>query len=97
VSPGNFERLARLGEIVYLEADLDVMVERLLAEGGRPLLADTGEGNHNNRFDRLKNRLAALLDERAPVYARARYKVRTTALTPEQVAEAVMKLLRGTT
>lgn len=94
VSPGNFERLASLGEIVYLEADLDVMVERLLAEGGRPLLADGGQ---SNPFDRLKTKLAALLDQRACVYARARYKVRTTALTPEQVAEAVFKLIRGTT
>lgn len=96
VSPGNFERLAELGEIVYLEADLDVMAERLLAEGGRPLLSDGGKKDHNNRFDRIKTKLAALIDQRACVYAQARYKVRTTALTPEQVAEAVFKLIYGT-
>lgn len=96
VAPGNFERLAALGEVIALGADLDVLAARLLADGGRPLLAGKNHGESRPACDILKEKLSGLLTQRAPIYAQARYKLDTEGLTPEDIAEEVLKLLRLT-
>lgn len=93
VTPGNFERLEALGEVVALGADLDILAGRLLADGGRPLLAKGDDGDTRSGAELLKEKLERLIEPRAHVYARARYKLDTGGWTPEEIAEEVLKRL----
>jgi shikimate kinase len=83
---GTREALLKLREacVVFLDAPLEVMVERCLAQPGaaeRPVLRDR---------ERLTTRLAA----RLPHYRRAHLIVATANLTPEAVAEEIFAVLR---
>lgn len=93
VTAGNFERLVALGDVVLLEATLDSLASRVAEEGGRPLLADSQEAGPDTAFERVREKLAGLMSERALAYSKARYKVHTTARPPEEVAEAILELL----
>ena len=80
------EALAGLGEacIVFLEAPLEVMVARCIAQPGaaeRPVLAN-------------RERLAARLAARLPHYRKAHLTVATANLTPEAVADILITSLR---
>jgi shikimate kinase len=71
--------------VVFLDAPLEVMVARCLAQPGaaeRPVLAD-------------RERLTARLAARLPHYRRAHLTVATSNRTPEAVIEAVLKGLWG--
>ncbi|MBV8113938.1 MAG: shikimate kinase [Silvibacterium sp.] len=79
------EALSRLDEacVVFLDAPLEVMVARCLAQPAaaeRPVLRDR---------ERLTKRLAA----RLPHYRRAHLTVGTADLTPEAVAEAILEAM----
>lgn len=87
----NIELLRELGKVVALTADLTVLVERVKATGARPLLA-TGGADADKE---LQKRMANLLAERSPVYARAGYKIDTSGLNPEQVANEIVGILYG--
>jgi shikimate kinase len=93
VTPGNFERLQALGEVIFLKADLEVLTARLMQEGGRPLLARSSHEQAGSARHLLKEKLAGLVSQRTPVYSRARYKLDTDELTPEGIADQVLKLL----
>jgi shikimate kinase len=77
------EALFELDEtcVVFLDAPLEVMVARCLAQPGgteRPVLRD-------------RERLAARLAARLPHYRRAHLTVATEDLTPETVADAIIE------
>ena len=77
------EALAKLEQacIVFLDAPLDVMVARCIAQPNaaeRPVLAD-------------RERLAARLAARLPHYQMAHLTVATGELTPEAVAESIIE------
>ena len=80
------EALAGLQEacVVFLDAPLDVMVARCLAQPGaaeRPVLRD-------------RERLAARRPARLPYYFAAHLTVTTADLAPEAVAEAILEAVR---
>jgi shikimate kinase len=87
----NITRLLSLGKVVALTADLSVLVERVKNNTARPLLA------HANRDadTELLQRISHLLTERTPVYAMAGYKIDTSGLSPEQVADEIISILYG--
>jgi len=67
--------------VVWLEVSADEAARRIGEGGGRPLLAGAPP----------RERLAALLAERGPLYAEvAHFRVDTDARTPGQVADAVL-------
>ena len=80
----NVALLGQNGKIVYLRASLETLVERLHADGTRPLL-QTEEG--------LCDRLARLLKERAPIYEQvADFVVDVDGKTPEEIAKEIIKI-----
>jgi shikimate kinase len=79
VDPVNAERLGATGEVFCLVADVDTIVARVTrGAADRPLLAGPD----------VRERIAALLAERAEAYARFE-QVDTDGLTPDEVATAL--------
>ena len=79
----NLERMAAVGFVVSLTAELETLVERT-AEGGRPLLLPS-----------RKQRLETLLWERASWYERADLAVGTDARGVGDVVDVIVEALRS--
>ena len=91
VDPDNREEMLRNGLVVCLRAEPATIYRRVTeAESGgasaRPLLAGAPP----------LERIESLLEQRAEAYAKAHHTVDTDLLTPEQVAQAILKLLDET-
>lgn len=85
----NIELLRTLGKVVALTADINVLVERVKSNTARPLLARSGA----DADKQLHNRISQLLRERLPVYSQAGYKIDTSGLTPDEVADEIVSIL----
>ena len=70
--------------VVWLDAELDTLVERTKQAHNRPLLRENP-----------KQVLERLSVERAPWYAKATHRVDTTRLEPIEVAKQIMGLIKG--
>jgi len=81
---GRPEMLRTLGTMAWLSGDFDVLYERALGMGQRPMLAS-----------RSRDEAEALYAARTAFYAKADLTVDTTELGPDQVAGRVMALLRS--
>jgi shikimate kinase len=81
VSEENRSLLARMGVTIWLDCPLEVCMSRVKGDLSRPLLAGRSEMNR-------------LLEIRRPAYALADYVVEAGAITPEEVADEIIKLLR---
>ncbi len=80
--PENVACFRRLGQVVHLTADPEILFGRVSGETTRPLLL--GE---NSRAT-----FARLFAERAPLYAAAAdWTIDTAGLTPEEVAEEILR------
>ncbi len=80
VDPENLARMRAAGPVVCLTASVDAILARTSSDSSRPLL------EHENRRERIE----ALLAERAQAYAQADVCVDTTHRSPEEVAEAIL-------
>ncbi len=69
--------------VVWLDADIDTLVERTSRRTDRPLLL-----NGDPRAI-----LARLIEERAPIYAQAHFKVTSKAVPHDQMVEAILKAI----
>jgi shikimate kinase len=77
----NVELLKRLGAIVWLHGDEETLFERA-GRRGRPLL----------QTENPRETFSELMKKRKPLYAEASdFRVDTTALSHEQVADAVLR------
>jgi shikimate kinase len=84
--PENVELLRRLGTLVHLEADEETLFQRVSRRTTRPLL----------QTEDPRGTLAKLLREREPIYREAAdFKVDTSRLTHEEVAEAVLRSMES--
>lgn len=83
--PGAADRLRALGEVVYLEADAALLLERIGDPASRPLLAGL-------EAEARRAKLDALLAERRPHYARATITVDASG-PPEAVADEIARRL----
>jgi len=84
-SPATFERLRATCRTVWLRAEPEEHFARVLAQGDRrPMHARP----------RAMQELRAILERRAPLYARCELAVSTSARTPEEVARAVLAALQ---
>jgi shikimate kinase len=80
----NMVRLKNTGIIISLTASLETILDRTARRGVRPLL---------DCEDRAE-RVAKLLQERASLYMKADYTIDTNCISPQQVTERIIVLLR---
>jgi len=85
VDEENLKILKKTGIIICLKATPSVIYERTKKTKERPLL------NVSNPLKKIKE----LLARRAPFYAKADYFVDTSTLTPEEVSEEIIKILKN--
>ncbi|MEO1422356.1 MAG: shikimate kinase [Pseudomonadota bacterium] len=82
MAPETREAALQVGTVVWLDADLDTLFARVSRKPGRPLLAQ----------DDPKAVLAALMDDRYPIYARAHVRVRSTPqASHDEMAAAILE------
>jgi len=80
---GNREALRKIGVVAWLDADPDVLFERAMRSGRRPLLQTA---NPRERFD-------ALLESRISIYTGVSdFRVDSTALAHDQAASSILEL-----
>lgn len=84
LDPRTFDAFAAGNLFVCLTCELDEIVRRVGGDPKRPLARDG------------RTRLAPLLDERRTVYARVPHQIDTSHVTPQQVAEEVIRLWQHT-
>ncbi len=77
----NLQVMARSGLVICLDCDPAVLWQRIGQSDDRPMLAEQDEG----RFARL----AALLEQRIPAYARIEHHLDVTHLSPEAAAQRI--------
>ncbi len=81
----NNEVLQENGKIVFLRATLETLSQRLIVDGTRPLLQTSTES--------IRDRLAKLMKERAPIYEHvADYIVDVDGKTPEEIAKEIVQI-----
>lgn len=85
VDKENLKILKETGVVICLKAKPSIIYERTKKTKERPLL---------NVPDPLK-KIKELLAKRAPFYAKADYFVDTSTLTPEEVSEEIIKILKN--
>ena len=86
-NPANMEMLRKNGIIVSLTADVDTILQRTGRRGTRPVLDQQDQGNR-------RQAVVELLTERRALYEQADYILDTSRLSPLQVAEAIVRLLK---
>lgn len=93
----NMDKLLTLGVVVYLAARLEVLEGRVETGESRPLLAVSSQEGAETQPPSDKSptyrRLEQLIEERAPVYERARYKIDTSDLSAQEVVNKIALLL----
>ena len=75
------------GKIVFLRASHETLSKRLNVDGTRPLLQTSTES--------IRDRLARLMKERAPIYEHvADYIVDVDGKTPEAIAKEIVEMVK---
>jgi shikimate kinase len=88
LKPENWSYL-RHGVVIWLDASLEVLQERLQSDQTRPLL----QGSQDSRD--LEQRLRALLDQRQHLYNQADLHIQVSANdTPRQITDRILQALR---
>lgn len=80
----NMENLGRKGVIIWLKAESDIILKRVMTEGGKRPLLDVEEP--------LKE-INKLLTERLPLYRQADVSVDTNYITSEEAAQEIIEML----
>ncbi len=76
------------GILVYLECRTDTLFDRLKSESGRPMIA-------GKQDQRLRERLANLLNQRQPYYRQAHIIIRNDHLTPGETVNKIINHLES--
>lgn len=84
IRPENLKVLQEMGPLILLTASHRAILRRIRAQEERPLL--TG-------IEDLKERIEALLEERARVYEACDYRFETTGKTANRVAAEIIRTL----
>jgi shikimate kinase len=83
--PENIPALRENGVIFWLQASVDVIIDRIAGGTERPALT---EGKT------FTQEVAEVLDRRTPLYsAAAQHTINTDAMTPEQVADSILAIV----
>lgn len=84
INPQNMAALRTNGKIIYLNTDIAEIVKRLKGDTSRPLLEGDLETKINEQYSQRKHIYEASAD----------YVVQTDGLTPDQIAEKIVELLK---
>lgn len=76
-----FRGFAGLGTMVLLQASIDSLLERLSADGSRPLLETKSQDK-----DELRERIRFILKQREKVYGRIPFRIDTSSIMPKVAA-----------
>jgi shikimate kinase len=83
--PENIPALSKSGKIFWLQASVEVIIDRIADGTERPALV---EGKT------FTEEVAEVLDRRTPMYSdAAQHTIDTDAMTPEQVADSIMAIV----
>lgn len=80
---GNRRRMAESGQVVYLHAPVETLLERVAGDTNRPLLQASDP----------QAKLASLQAERDPLYREADLIVETAGKFPEEIADEILARL----
>ncbi|MFW6148747.1 MAG: shikimate kinase, partial [Atribacterota bacterium] len=80
----NYQLASKNSVIILLQANPEVIFNRLKEDRERPLLSE------KNKLDRIKN----LMEQRKDKYSRFEYSVDTSNLTVAQVVDEIIKIYR---
>ncbi|HDH52936.1 MAG TPA: 3-dehydroquinate synthase [Nitrospirae bacterium] len=80
----NLEALGKRGVIIWLKADPEIILKRVMTEGGKRPLLDVEEPI---------NEINDMLTERLPLYQQADTAVDTNYITPQETAREIMEKL----
>ena len=86
VSVTNLQVMESSGVVICLDCAPATLWQRIGHSDNRPMLADHDE----SRFARL----AALLEQRGPAYARIHHHLNVTDLSPEEAAQRICELVK---
>jgi 5-deoxy-5-amino-3-dehydroquinate synthase len=91
----NRRLIQQAGKVVFLQATLDTLADRLGMGEGRPLLSTgNSEDDEKARLEKVKDTLATLLEVRMPLYLEvADVVVAVDGMSEEEVAEKVKRAL----
>lgn len=78
------DRIKKNGLLIFLDAPLSVLLERLRNDSGRPLLQNT-EGKETEK------KIARLLSKRIKYYSQSHISIKTERYSPELIAETIIK------
>lgn len=85
VQPGNLSLMREIGPTVYLEASVEALLRRLKnSTTRRPLLGDDIEG-----------RVRSLLQQRAPIYQQADYRIAVDHQSPMETVLEIKRIAEG--
>ncbi|MEW6715005.1 MAG: 3-dehydroquinate synthase [Nitrospirota bacterium] len=80
----NVDNLGRRGVILWLKTDPEIILRRIMAEGGKRPLLDVEEPLEE---------INRLLSERSPLYSQADAAVDTSYITPSEASEEIIEML----
>jgi 3-dehydroquinate synthase len=83
-SKTNVENLGRRGVIIWLQADPEIILKRVMTEGGKRPLLDVEEP---------LTEINKLMKERLPLYKQADVSIDTNYITPEETAQEIIETL----
>ena len=83
VRESNWRAVSASGTTVFLQCDLQTLLDRLVRTDDRPLLG-------NDDLASRRERIARLLREREPLYARADFTVGCSGLPPQEVVQRIL-------
>jgi shikimate dehydrogenase len=91
LNPASFRKIEASGTLVFLGAHPESLEARLAETAGtRPLLAGLSP-------DARREKIRKLLEAREPLYRRARLRIDTDGLSPEEIARQVARAVRKDT
>ncbi len=86
-------RMIESGLTVYLSCSVRTLARRMASESDRPLLHATSSSEQPSRAA-LVDRVRKLLDERAPLYRQARFRLSTDGKSVEEAADQLYAMVK---
>lgn len=82
------EFVRKAGLLIFLDAPLSVLLERLERDSSRPLL-------HTETDESLRSRIEELLEQRNPYYLQSHIVISTGQLSPESVTDTIIEKIES--
>ncbi|MEX0769469.1 MAG: shikimate kinase [Balneolaceae bacterium] len=81
-------RLKSIGRLIFLDAPLSVLSERLKNDGNRPLLNETDD-------EKTEKKIRDLLTERRPFYSQSHITIQTGRRQPAEIVNIILEKIQN--